>query len=245
MGRSTYRVALEPAVPSGLEGELTRRVFFVSDDVLDFALVTGPAGIEAVDLTVRPATDPHALSRKLRFMVARDVLPQRSHKPKVVWRGTADGGARDVFDDLLKQGTVWVAGEGQVAVGEPVLSLMDHLDTRIRSLIMHEFGAREFRYPTLIPTAALRRCGYFQSFPQLVMSVSRLHTDIDTYQSFVDELAAGTDLAQALKDHCREFDHCLPPTMCFHTFHQLADRPLPSPSLAITARGKSFRFESR
>jgi hypothetical protein len=33
--------------------------------------------------------------------------------------------------------------------------------------------------------------------------------------------------------------------MCFHTYHQLAGRPLAAPSLVVTSRGKSFRFESR
>jgi seryl-tRNA synthetase len=121
---------------------------------------------------------------------------------------------------------------------------MDHLDARIKDLIAREFGAREFRYPTLIPTSVIRRCRYFQSFPHLMMFVSRLHADVDAYRSFLDDLDGGGDLADGLRAHASGFDYCLPPTMCFHTYHQFADRPLPEPTLAATARGKSFRFES-
>jgi seryl-tRNA synthetase len=52
-------------------------------------------------------------------------------------------------------------------------------------------------------------------------------------------------VARTLREDCRTFDYCLPPTMCFHTYHQLAERPLPAPSMVVTSRGKSFRFESR
>ncbi|MGH3368458.1 MAG: hypothetical protein ACRDPR_00490, partial [Nocardioidaceae bacterium] len=204
------------------------------------------AGIRAVDVTVRGApAELDGLARKLRFVVANDVLAQRPVEPKVIWRGSVAREPRDVFDELLAQGVAWEAGEGQIVVGEPVLALMDHLDARVRSLAVAEFGAREYRYPTIIPTAVMRRCGYFQSFPQLMMFVGRLHGDVDTYREFLDELADGRDLSDGLSSHCGDIDYCLPPTMCFHTYHQFADRPLPSPAMAITSRGKSFRFESR
>jgi hypothetical protein len=77
------------------------------------------------------------------------------------------------------------------------------------------------------------------------MFVSRLHGDVDVYRGFLDDLASGGSLTDVLRAHAGGFDHCLPPTMCFHTYHQLADRPLPAPSLTVTSRGKSFRFESR
>ncbi|HEY3685968.1 MAG TPA: hypothetical protein VGL93_23250 [Streptosporangiaceae bacterium] len=247
MEPSWHRIVLDPPVPATHERELATRVFFVSEAILDFALVRpGPAdGIGAVDLALRTGTDVDDLARKLRFTVANDVLAQRALEPKVIWRGTAAGPARDVFDDLLRQGAAWEAGEGQVTLGEPVLSLMDHLDTRIRDLVRVEFGAREYRYPTLITTAALRRCGYFRSFPHLLMFVSRLHGDVDAYRTFLADLAAGGDVGAGLRAHAAGFDHCLPPTMCYHTYQQLADRPLPASALTVTARGKSFRYESR
>lgn len=245
MESSWHRLTLEPPVPETHENELATRVFFVSEGILDFSLVRDAGGIHALDVRVREATDLDDLARKLRFVVANDVLAQRRVESKVIWRGTRGGVARDVFDDLVRRGIAWEAGEGQVGLGDPMLSLMDHLDARITAMTVAEFGAREFRYPTLIPTAALRRCGYFESFPQLMMFVSRLHGDTDSYRDFLDGLAADGDLAGALRAHCRDFDECLPPTMCLHTYHQLADGPLPGPSLAVTARGKSFRYEAR
>ncbi len=219
-------------------------MFFVSDAIQDFSLIPAAPGIGAVDLAVPAGTDLEDLTRKLRLMVANDVLTQKRLEPKVIWRRSVPA-ARDVFDDLLLQGAAVEAGEGQITLGEPVLSLMDHLDARIREMAVREFGAREFRYPTLIPTSVMRRCGYFQSFPQLMMFVSRLHGDVDAYRGFLHDVAGAGDLTGALRTYSAGFDHCLPPTMCFHTYHQLADSALATPSCTITARGKSFRFESR
>jgi seryl-tRNA synthetase len=178
-------------------------------------------------------------------VAANDVLGQRSRTPKVIWKHPSPRMPTDVYEELLERGIASEAGEGQVALGEPVLSLMDHLDARIRTMVIREFGAREFRYPTLIPTAAMSRCGYFASFPQLMMFVSRLHTDVDTYRAFIEAGTGTTELAESLRAHSGNVDYCLPPTMCFHSYHQIADRPLPSRSVVLTSQGKSFRFESR
>ncbi len=199
-----------------------------------------------MDVTTRPAdastreSSPASSPRR-----HNDVLGQRQVEPKVVWRAAARELRRDVFDELLARGAATEVGEGQIALGEPVLSLMDHLDTLVRDLVKAEFGAREFRYPTLIPADALRRTGYVESFAQLLMFVSRLHNDVDTYRGFLDAIADGGDLSQALRAHGGGFDYCLPPTMCFHTYHQYAGGPLPSSPMVVTARGKSFRYESR
>ena len=240
-----HRIPLDPPVPEALAGALATRLFFVSEAIVEYVLVRAGGLVEAVDLTVAGRVEPEELARKLRFVTVNDVLGPRQVESKVVWSAPLRREPADVFDELLRQGIATEAGEGQVAVAEPVLSLMDGLDARIRALVKGELGAREVRYPTLIPTAALTRAGYLRSFPQLMMFVTRLHGDVDTYRQFVDRLAAGEDLDRQLHADCRSFDYSLPPTMCFHTYHQLGGRPLPAPSLVVTSRGKSFRFESR
>lgn len=242
---TVQRIPLDPPVPGTLQRELASRVFFVSEAILDFSLVQSERGTEAVDIVVEEGADVAEVAGKLRYVVANDIVRQRHLEPKVVWRGTTTGSAQDVFDDMVRRGIAFEAGEGQVAVGDPFLSLMDRLDRRFADLAIAGFGARERRYPTLIPTAVMRRCGYFQSFPQLMMFVSRLHGDVETYRDFRAETADGLDLASGLRAHCDNFDYCLPPTMCFHTYHELTEQPVPSEGLAVTARGKSFRFESR
>jgi seryl-tRNA synthetase len=239
---TTVTVPLDAPVPRVHADELARRVFFVSEAILDFALVGGD-DVTAVDLVVPDTADPAELARKLRLVVANDVLAQRPAVPHAVW-SAATASPADVFDELTATGAAVPLGDGLVALGGPVLALTDYLDARILALV-EEFQATEYRYPTLIATEAMRRCGYFESFPQLMMFVSRLHADVDVYRGFLADLAAGDDLGDRLRAGAATVEHCLPPTMCFHTYAQLADAPLASPSTVVTARGKSFRFESR
>lgn len=240
-----HRLALDRPVPDAQADALARRVFFVSDAIVDFALVRTGTTVTAVEVVLGEPTDVAELGRKLQFVVANDVLAQRQVEPRVVWSRDSGRPPTDVYDELCARGIAWEAGEGQITLGEPLLALMDVLDRWIRDQTVVEFGAREYRYPTIIPTAAMDRCGYFRSFPQLMMFVSRLHADVDQYRGFLDDLAAGGDLTAGLRAHSDNVDYCLPPTMCFHTYHQLADGPLPEPAMVVTARGKSFRFESR
>ncbi len=240
-----HRMVLDVPVPVAQAGELSKRVFFASEDIVDFSLVVSGAEIPAMDLTLRSPADAAEVARKVQFVVTNDVLGQLPYDPKVLWRREAGPAPLDVFDDLLAQGIASNAGEGQVALGQPVLGLIEYLDTRLRALVREQFGAQEFRYPTMIPTAVVRRCSYLQSFPQLMMFVSRLHGDVDTYRDFIDAEARGEDLTERLRTDSADFTYCLPPTMCFHTYHQLTEAHLPSPTYVVTSRGPSFRHESR
>src|SRR5262249_42507658 len=144
---------------------LARRVFFVSDAIVDFALVRTGTTVTAVEVVLGEPTDVAELGRKLQFVVANDVLAQRQVEPPVVWSRDRRRPPIDVYDELCARAIAWEAGEGQITLGEPLLALMDVLDRWIRDQTLVEFGAREYRYPTIIPTAVMDRCGYFRSFP--------------------------------------------------------------------------------
>ncbi|WIM94413.1 hypothetical protein ACTOB_006436 [Actinoplanes oblitus] len=241
------RIMLTTPIPEALADEVAKRVYFVSAAITGFTLVRSGGQVTAVDVTTRTADpgDTAELGRKLNRVLGTDVAEQRHLPPRVIWRSEGTGPVRDVFDTLVADGVAFETGEGQIAVGEPFLSLMDRLDALILALVTAEFAARDLRYPTLIRSDVLRRTGYLNSFPQLVMSVSRLHDDADAYRGFLDALGTDGDLSEAWRTHSGGIDYCLPPTMCFHTYQQYAERALPSPSTTVTARGKSFRFESR
>jgi hypothetical protein len=132
---ATHRITLSPSVPDSHADELARRVYFVSEDILDFSLVRSSGGVEAVDVVVPDGTAADGIARRLRSVAADDVLAHRRQAPKVVWRSTVSGQASDVFGELVRRGAAFEAGEGQIAVGEPVLSLMDRLDDLLRDLV--------------------------------------------------------------------------------------------------------------
>ncbi|MFI9379978.1 hypothetical protein [Kutzneria sp. NPDC052558] len=223
----------EPVAPEHVD-ELTRRIFFVDESIVDFELV----GLAAVAVSTDRPVDPAELTRKLRFVVENDVAAQLRTPPKVLWRSETARRARpDTFAALVADGVVHEVGPGQVALGQPAIAALEALDRLIRDIVVDEFDAAEYRYPTLLPLNALRRSGYLSSFPQHLMFVARLHGDVDTYREFAQD-------PDNVLARCGPVEQCLPTTMCYHTFDQLSGRTLDGPTV-ITARGGSFRHEAR
>jgi len=243
-------VPLSKTLPLGLGPALRSQLFFVSPEILEFSLVEQNGRIQAVTVTTASDGD-HGLAEKINYLVETEILKQRVFKPKVIWRsqpGEESAGARGyhhgMFDTLVARGVAFEAAEGQVAFGEPLIGLINYFDRRVRQIALAMPNAQEFQYPTLLPTSVLDTFGYFGSFPHFAMFVTRLHNDIDVYQAFRDEYAVNKRITPALFTRCRNHDYCLPPTMCYHTYHQLRDSTMPS-NRVVTAKGKSFRFEAK
>jgi len=243
---TTLTITLDEPLAGASAEEFGRRIYFATADILDFAFVHRDDRVTAVDLTLAAGGDAAQVTRKVRSILADDVLGQLIRPPKVIWSAPAP---RDVaggtFERLVAAGEAYQAGAGQVALGPAMLWLMDALDRVICGIVVDELAGVEYRYPTLIPAATMHRCGYLSSFPQYLMFAARLHSDLDVYRAFVADTAAAGRLVPDVLDRCAGVDLCLPPTMCYHTFQQFADRKLPPGLDVTTARGKSFRHEEK
>lgn len=241
----TVTIQLNKTVPSGLGPELQKRLFFVSNEILDFALIERDQRINALRLTTTGRSH-QGLADKINQFIESDILKQKVFKPKIVWQSSANGHSyySNMFDTLVARGLAFELGEGQVGIGEPLISLFHFFDRRIKQLALALPNAQEYQYPTLLPTSVLDAFGYFGSFPHFAMFVTRLHNDMDVYEAFRADYATDQRITASLFTHCQNHDYCLPPTMCYHTYHQLRDRTLAT-NRVVTARGKSFRFEAK
>ncbi|MFZ6028174.1 MAG: hypothetical protein ACOYYS_10715 [Chloroflexota bacterium] len=238
------RIALSPAISNAYAEELEKRLYFIAAEIERFKLVVEGECITAIDLETPENEDLQALAAKINRVIAGEITTQKLLPGKVVWQHDAHGDYDDtIFEQLCQRCWLTQAGEGQMAIGGPLIWLMDTLDEHVKA-IATSLGASEYRYPTLIPTKALEDCGYFDAFPHMLMFVTRLHNDVDIYQKFAEQFKAAGGLGTFALNHCDNVDYCLPPTMCYHTYHQLRDQQLPG-NQVITAKGKSFRFESK
>ncbi|WP_405602983.1 hypothetical protein OG741_29685 [Streptomyces sp. NBC_01410] len=238
-----YRIALEEPVAETSRGEFESRIYFVSGLIEKFSLTPVDGWIREVSISTARPIDEADITRKISLLVSRQITPLLSVPQKEIWRSKHQPHlVQNVFEDMLARGMVTEAGEGQMALSGDFLGLMAYLDGRIRDIVGEEFSGREYRYPTLIPFDVIKRTGYLSSFPQYLMFVTRLHSDLDTYAEFQQAFSEG-DADPAVLRNCGQVDYCLPPTMCFHTYHQLRGQAVPNG--VVTARGKSFRFESR
>lgn len=243
----TQHIWLTSPLAEHYADQLAKRVYFLSEEITDFTFLREAGHIRGIDITTQIPVSDEELTRKVHLFIANDLVPEQFILDKVVWRSKAQHEMQeDVYSRMVDTGLVYEAGEGQMGLGELFLGLMDYFDKSIRAIAVREFGAREYRYPTLIPTTVLAKCGYFASFPQYLMFVTRLHADIDTYTEFLEHVRNERDIKEFALNYCHNLDYCLPPTMCFHTYHQYSGLELPeSAGTVVTSRGKSFRFESR
>lgn len=238
-------IPLRAPVPTALSDELDKRLFYISDEIADFRLIEEGGLVQGIEVIRATDNELRQLCEKINAVVETDILRHKALPPTVVWRSEA---AKvyypQMFQTLVDRGIAFEAGQGQVGFGEPLITLMEYFDARLKHLAKNVFNAREYHYPTLLPTRVLEELDYFASFPHFVMFVTHLHNDIDVYRAFLDDYGTQKAITPALFSYCHNHDYCLPPTMCYHTYHQLRDRKL-ADNLVVTAKGKSFRFESK
>ncbi|HWO66852.1 MAG TPA: hypothetical protein VNO31_43150 [Umezawaea sp.] len=243
-----YSIAISPEVPPGMEEEFAKRVYYAASEIHGFTLVHGRGGeVRGIEISTAVEVDPSEIGRKLNLVVGRDVLPQGGVEENLaVWQSMAmPRAARIGFADLEAHGLVTRMGDGAYAASGVLATLLYKIDHRVRTLALEGFGAVDNHYPALIPTTVLHRAGYFDSFPQFLMTVGRFHSDADVYQGFAAEFEAAGDKASFMDGRTEHIGYCLSPTVCYHSYHQLAGRQVPEEGAVLTATGKIFRFESR
>jgi len=246
--KNTHSIILDRPISIGHAEELEKRIYFISASIHQFQLVKAENTITGIEVNLLEGTDPLGIEDKIKSVINNEIVIQKVLPPRVVWKSNKSGTSfqDDLFDKLLEREMVYEMGEGQVCFGEKMISLMDNLDRMIKGLTISHFGATEYRYPTLISTKTLEKCGYFNSFPHFLMFVTRLHNDIDNYRDFLEDYKSNNGIGSYLLPHCQNVDYCLPPTMCYHTYHQFQDTQHDeSQNRVITSLGKSFRYESK
>ena len=243
----TDKVDLDSPIKKDYADELERRLFFISQDILDFKVIVHNDLIYGIEVTIPQEADVKKLAEKVNYIVLNEITTQKILPPKIIWNsGKRNGFQKDIYDQMLKKGMIFEMGEGQVCFGSAIMRLMDCLDEKIKDIAVLKMGGQEYRYPTLIATKALEDCGYFNSFPHMLMFVTRLHSDVDVYKGFLEKYLDKKHMDSFVLDCCGNVDYCLPPTMCYHTYHQLRNKQFnENENKVITSKGKSFRYESK
>jgi hypothetical protein len=245
MGTCRTTVALTAPVRGALAAEIERRVYYIYPGITGYVIEVHDDEVREVTLLSAQPLGDDVLADRVNQVVDREVRGHPAAHDRTVWTSTHRRAADEsVVDRLVSAGAVSEAGEGQMALGEPLLSLLSYFDGVVRAALARNFDPREYRYPTLIPTAALQRAGYPAAFPHHLMFVTRLPNDIEAYQAFQRDYG-DAPIDPAVLGACRNVDYCLPPTMCYHTFHQYRGRRLDPDGLhVVTSRGKAFRHEA-
>lgn len=227
--------------------EFEKRVFFITDEIKEFGLTIENNMITGLQVKVDADADIGMITQKMNEVVEKEIATLFIHPANIVW--TSDNKREkfydDVYEKMVEKGIAHECGEGQMSFGDPFFSLMNALDENFKEIAIDKLGGKEYVYPTLISTKALEDCGYFDSFPHMLMFVTRLHNDIEIYNEFFNECKEAGGIDEYAFKYFKNLDYCLPPTMCYHVYDHLRDSEFGSENRIVTAKGKSFRYESK
>ena len=239
-----HDIVFDQPIPVMFKEDLERQVFYISERIADFDLIMSEGGIAGLRVDL---DDHHSTLDEVANDVHAAAKTYLHRHPKLaahfIWRNRGDRNYRArAFEELTFHGGAFQTSRGLVALGEKEMAVMDFIDRSITRIVKKCFAAREYRYPTLIPLAVLSRGGYLRSFPHLLMFAARLHSDHQAYHALMQQGGLDPELMRSLAN----VELCLPPTMCYHTYQQFADSTCyENPGYVVTAKGKSFRFESK
>lgn len=241
-------ITIEPPLDITLESEFARRLYYLTDTITSYKTQVIDDMVTNVQLTFKDDIDEDIIKSKVNKLLDFDIRKKKISTKNRVWESKYTVNYNDrIFSEMVDSGIVYEQAPGQMIFNDTFITLMDYIDKKINKIIKKRFKAIEFKYPTLIPTEVIKKCGYIDNYPQHIMYTTYLHNDIDTYVEFKEHLNQNNCIPGALfSKYCKNKDYCLPPAMCYYTYNQFADKVFgPDDNITVTSKGKSFRYESK
>jgi seryl-tRNA synthetase len=245
MPTTTLEIRPEETIPEYLIGEVRSRLAYADElitaveiastgDLLHLLLERAPTDGEIEQIQKKTA-------RVINTMVKGAIKPRMEVLEDYLERTVPY--QLDPMPELLARGEIYQEAEGIYTLGPLISRLIDYFESRFLSLA-DSFGARPYRFPTLIPARFLGRVNYFRAFPHSLSFVTHLREDLDVIDHFADQ--AHTDDHGDLTVPGETYSQVrtlLSPAVCYHLYFSLADQELPG-NMAATAVGNCFRYES-
>jgi len=234
----------EARVPSYLTGDLQSRLAYADERLerasvspegdrvlLGFSSRPDSAAIQAVEAKVR---------RVIEAMVRGAVRPREKVLEDHLDRPVPS--RVDPMPALAERGEVVPEEKGIAVLGPLLASLMDFFERAFLDLAQG-FGARPYRFPTLISAELLDRVEYFRSFPHSITFAAHLRTDLDVIEGFSEAAHIEHKALHVDPAAFAPVTAVLSPAVCFHYYGALSGARL-SQGVCATAVGNCFRFES-
>jgi seryl-tRNA synthetase len=228
-------VPLARSVPADLRADVAERLSHAASGVVGHEIA---ADGSSVTIALAEGAAPEAAAASVSALVDGMTARHRDVPRVVVFEHRVTPRHTEaVWDELVAGGLVSLEGAGLATLAGDAVDVVEALDRVITTIARGAYGARPRQYPTLIATEALDRAHYFSSFPHHATFALHVRDDLDAIDAVASrpETRAGVLAGPA---------HVLSPAVCFHAYVELRDRPL-AEHLALTARGRCFRWESR
>jgi len=231
-------------IPEHLVGEVQSKLAYV-DEAIRSARIA-PSGDQIIlEIQEGAADRQDAIQEKVQRVVHSMV--KGAFKPKIqVLEDHLDRPVifdRDPMEELAARGEVSQEADGIFSLGPMLTRLIAYFEGHFEHLAA-TFEAVPYRFPTLIPARYLERVNYFRSFPHSLTFVTHLREDLDAIDHFALHAACDEHGLNVPAESFSRIKTLLSPAVCYHLYFTLADSTLQSGSLAATAVGNCFRYES-
>ncbi|OGO10289.1 MAG: hypothetical protein A2Z66_08480 [Chloroflexi bacterium RBG_13_66_10] len=231
-------------VPEYLTGDLQSRLAYLDERlerasvapegdrvVLSFGSLPDSAQIQAVEAKVR---------RVIEAMVRGAVRPREKVLEDRLDRPVPS--KVDPMPALAERGEVVPEEKGVAVLGPLLARLMDFFEIAFLDLA-RGFGARPYRFPTLISAELLDRVEYFRSFPHSITFAAHLRPDLDVIEGFSADARIESNALHVAPASFSPINTVLSPAVCFHYYGALSGSRL-AEGVCATAVGNCFRYES-
>lgn len=233
-------------IPDFLIKEIQSKLAYVDETVSAAAISSNG---DSITLTLRHAIDANtqqAITDKVQRVVEAMAKNTRRLRTQILedYLDRPVAYHADPMQALLERGEVFQEDTGLFTLGPILTNLINYFEGIFLDLAA-KFDAKPYRFPTLIPARFLDRVNYFRAFPHSLSFATHLREDLDVIEDFAEHTHC--DCEGALTTPTSSFapiQTLLSPAVCYHLYFSLADRPLPGGSLAATAVGSCFRYES-
>ena len=234
----------EARVPPFLTGDLQSRLAY-ADERLERASVSPEGDRVLLGFSSRPdSATIQAVEAKVRRVIEAMVRGAVRPREKVLedHLDRPVPSRVDPMPALAERGEVVPEEKGIAVLGPLLASLMDFFERAFLDLAQG-FGARPYRFPTLISAELLDRVEYFRSFPHSITFAAHLRTDLDVIEGFSEAAHIEHKALHVDPAAFAPVTAVLSPAVCFHYYGALSGARL-SQGVCATAVGNCFRFES-
>lgn len=241
-------VIFEEPLSLKLVEEFEKKIYYLSEDIISYERIYKDEKIIGERLSLEDDKHADKIRDRALHVIKNEILGLKDIKVNRFWNNEGNNkfNNENIIEELIKSELIYIPSDGQVSFKEPLVSLFDFFDTVFKNISTKIFKCENYRFPTLLRLDVLKKVGYFESFPNLLMFTTRLRNAVDNYEAFKNSFTQETEeeeIADGLMEYCCNTSFGLPPTMCYYVYDMLSGKEIKQK--AITTCGKSFRYENK
>ncbi len=212
--------------------EFKKIISFMSTSIIDFNLNN-----DVLEIQFQDSMDPNLMRKiindnlnKFKSIATEEEMVIFEQMTKREYLGE---------DQLYSSGMVFKFSDGVIGLSKDAIKLYEFFDNKFKDIAM-SIGAKEERYPVLLPLNTISNTGYLKTSPQYSMFCCNAKEDFEELTQLDKVCKNGEQIKEKISDP----KFTLSPAACFHTYEHLRNQEIDREKI-ITFNQSVFRNEGR